>query len=227
MDREEIGSTIGLGLGLALLGIGFTMRGDLNHAVGTAFVVLGLLLLLFSGARLYRHERRKRGIPPAAERVQAGAGASLSLHLREAPPLLGAAIESARHERTEVGEGIEIVDQQLSSRNQAGSPLYVLKVLLRSAVAMDRLRLWCTEPLLHQTFRFGQIGESPVRSERVLLRNPEPFILEVRFADSLATKGAALILEVGAASPLTVRRIEPMPGPAPPAAGPKTPKTSG
>jgi hypothetical protein len=60
VDREEIGSSIGLGLGLAMLGIGFTMRGDLNWATGTGFVVLGTLMVIVAALKLYRHERRKR-----------------------------------------------------------------------------------------------------------------------------------------------------------------------
>ena len=59
MDRQSIGDTLALVLGAILIGVGFTMRGDLNYTLGTVFVVLGLLMVMVTSLRLYRHSRRK------------------------------------------------------------------------------------------------------------------------------------------------------------------------
>ena len=63
--RREVGAAVSLALGLALLGIGFTMLGYLSRGFGMAFVFMGLLLFVAGVIEFYSllHSRHSVSAP--------------------------------------------------------------------------------------------------------------------------------------------------------------------
>jgi hypothetical protein len=58
-SRSKLSAGIGLTMGALLIGLGFTLRGQVEYAVGTVFVLLGAVLMVLSIVVLYRRRERK------------------------------------------------------------------------------------------------------------------------------------------------------------------------
>ena len=204
MERKQIEQMLALALGTLLIGVGFTMRGDLNWQLGTALAALGVVLVLASAVSMYRawRVRRRAAMSHYPQGVIRAVTASpRSIAAGAADPSLKATLAN----EPLLPPGFRIHKQELrAGKNQLAPHVLWAELEIEPSIRGYLLSFRCNGPVYREacSFRQDEVGAGTIEA------GPDSNSVAIKVGDRGFHSPGMLTVELASVAPLKIVRVE-------------------